>query len=78
MKKNTHLNDAVEKAISDYFAALEDQSSCNLYQLFLREVEAPMLKVVMERTNDNQSKAAEMLGLNRGTLRKKLKDYNII
>ncbi|MCL4165133.1 UNVERIFIED_CONTAM: hypothetical protein GTU68_007432 [Idotea baltica] len=44
----------------------------------MKEVEAPLLKVVMRETNQNQSTAAQVLGLNRGTLRKKLKEYDLL
>ena len=46
--------------------------------MVLREVERPLLEVVMQKTNGNQSRAAEVLGINRNTLRKKLKLYQLI
>jgi len=72
------LSDAVAIALQDYFDHLEEETTTDLYELFLREVEAPMLKVVMERNGSNQSAAAQVLGLNRGTLRKKLKEHKLI
>jgi len=48
---------------------------CNLYQLIVEEVEAPLFRTVMEMTRYNQSKAARVLGVSRGTLRTKLKRY---
>jgi len=77
-KGATSLSEAVTIAVEDYFNHLEDEKTTDLYQLVLGEVEAPMLKVVMQRTNYNQSNAAELLGINRGTLRKKLKEYKLI
>lgn len=77
-KKAQSLSDAVSIALQDYFDHLEEETTTDLYDLFLREVEAPMLKVVMERTRSNQSAAAQVLGLNRGTLRKKLKEHKLI
>ena len=50
----------------------------DLYQMVLAEVEAPLLEAVMRYTGDNQSQASEILGLNRGTLRKKLKHYGLL
>lgn len=49
-----------------------------MYQLVLSEVEAPLLEQVMKYTRNNQTKASTMLGLNRGTLRKKLKQYGLL
>jgi len=77
-KKAQSLSDAVAIALQDYFDHLEEEATTDLYELFLREVEAPMLKVVLERTRSNQSAAAQILGLNRGTLRKKLKEHKLI
>lgn len=62
----------------NYFAHLDGADVTDVYQFVLSEVEAPLLKTVLEHAQGNQSKAAEILGLNRGTLRKKLKDYNLI
>jgi len=49
-----------------------------VYEMVLAEVEAPMLETVLEYTRGNQTLAAEVLGLNRGTLRKKLKRYDML
>ena len=49
----------------------------DLYQLVIGEVEKPLFKAVLRYTNGNQSEAAEILGINRGTLRKKLKQYGL-
>ena len=72
------LKDTVEEAIKKFLIDLGDQPLINLHEIFLEEVEAPLLKAVMERTDNNQSKAAILLGLSRGTLRKKLKQYGLI
>jgi Fis family transcriptional regulator len=56
---------------------LDGHEPAHLYQLVLQEVERPLLESVMEYTRGNQSKASIVLGLNRGTLRKKLKQYDI-
>lgn len=71
------LRHYVEQALNHYFAYLGDENTTNLYELVLAEVEIPLLKSVLQRTNGNQSKAAQILGMNRGTLRKKLKAYNL-
>ena len=72
------LRHSVEQAMRNYFAHLEGQPASNLYQMVLAEVEAPLLEAVMAYTQDNQSQASEILGLNRGTLRKKLKTYGML
>ena len=72
------LRDCVEKAVSNYFQHLEGQDVTHVYDMVLSEVEAPMLEVVMKYTRHNQTKAANVLGLNRGTLRKKLKQYGLL
>jgi len=71
------LRNCVEDAIDDYFTHLGGHPVGDLYQMVLAEVEHPLLTCVMKQVNGNQSKAAEMLGINRGTLRKKLKTYGI-
>ncbi len=72
------LRQCVEYALQVYFADLDGQPTNDLYNLVLKEVEAPLLEAVMKYTRNNQSKTAEMLGLNRGTLRKKLKHYDLL
>lgn len=71
------LRHSVEQALHHYFQHLGDEDAANLYALVLAEVEIPLLKAVLMRTNGNQSKSAQILGINRGTLRKKLKQYNL-
>ncbi len=72
------LRDNVDKALKSYFSHLDGQPITDLYQLVLAEVEAPLLESVMSYTKDNQTKASTILGLNRGTLRKKLKQYGML
>ena len=71
------LSECVEVAIKDYFKQLDGHHTTNLYDMLLAEVEAPMLKATLEHTRGNQCRAAEMLGISRGTLRKKLKTYGL-
>lgn len=68
----------VERIVRDYFLTLGDESPTDLYELILKEVELPLLTVVLEKTRGNQTKCAQILGLNRGTLRKKLRCYNLM
>lgn len=72
------LRDTVEQAVTGYFKHLEGQDVTDVYEMVLAEVEIPLLEVVMKYTRHNQTKAAQVLGLNRGTLRKKLKQYGLL
>ena len=72
------LKDEVRKAMNRYFNQLDQKNiPIDVYQLVLNEVEPPLLYAVMDFSNNNQSKAAKILGINRTTLRTKLKQYNI-
>ena len=71
------LRDLTEEAVRGYFAKLNGHKVVDLYDLVLREVEEPLFRSVMEYTDGNQSRAAEVLGINRGTLRKKLRIYGL-
>ncbi len=76
--KQVSISDSVEQAVRHYFALLNGEQTTNLYQVIIHEVEKPLLRVVLEQAGGNQSKCAEILGLNRGTLRKKLIQYDLI
>ena len=78
MPQHESLRQRVERALEQYFQTLDGQPANDLYQLVLSEVEAPLLEAVLSYTRNNQSKSPEMLGLNRGTLRKKLKQYDLL
>jgi Fis family transcriptional regulator len=67
----------VQQALRNYLAQLNGQEVIELYDMVLSEVEAPMLDVIMQYTRGNQTRAAVMMGINRGTLRKKLKRYGM-
>ena len=72
------LSEATNQAISDYLALLENHDTTNLYRQVVDEVERPLLEVIMKHTRGNQSKAAMCLGLNRATLRTKLKRHGLL
>lgn len=74
----TPLGQQVAEALRIYFHNLGGQAPSNLYDLVLREVEPPLLERVMHFAEGNQTKAAAILGINRGTLRKKLLRYDLI
>lgn len=72
------LRHCVEIALHNYFAQLDGQMVSGVYEMVLAEVEAPLLQAVLEYTRDNQTLAASVLGLNRGTLRKKLRRHGLL
>ena len=71
------LRESVEDAINSYFQQLDGHPAGELYKMVMEEVEEPLFRSVLEYTGGNQSKASELLGINRGTLRKKLKMYGL-
>ena len=75
--QNNKLSDQVRKSIESYFNDLNGEMPCNVYQLVLAEMEKPLLEVVMDYSEQNQSKASKILGINRNTLRKKLENYQL-
>lgn len=72
------LREAVDVAMRRYFDHLDGGTVTDLYAMVMAEVEAPLMAAVMDYTQGNQTRAAEILGLNRGTLRKKLKQHDLI
>lgn len=72
------LRKHTEEALSQYFRTLNGDRPGDLYDLVMSEVEEPLFRAVMDYTQGNQSQAAGILGINRGTLRKKLKTYSLI
>jgi Fis family transcriptional regulator len=77
-KSSKPLHKHAEDALNQYFASLNGDRPGDLYDLVIGEVERPLFKVVLDYTDGNQSKAAGILGINRGTLRKKLRSYSLI
>ncbi len=71
------LRNEVKKAVRNYLQTLNGQDSTEVYELVLSELEKPLLEEIMTYTRGNQTRAANMLGINRGTLRKKLKKYGM-
>ena len=69
---------AVDDTIVDYLRLLEGQPIEDLYAMVLAQVEPPLLRPVMAHVGNNQSKAARLLGLSRGTLRTKLSQYGLL
>ena len=77
MEKKTDIPDCVNQSLDQYFKDLNGENPTNVYDMVGGLVEKPLLTYIMGRSKGNQSKAAEILGLNRNTLRKKLKQHKI-
>ena len=77
-KNKQPLHKHTEDALKDYFRNLNGDLPGDLYDLVIGEVERPLFKAVLDYTEGNQSQAAGILGINRGTLRKKLRSYSLI
>ena len=72
------LSVQVEKSLEKYFKELDGELPINMYTMVLKEVEQPLLEITKKQCNGNQTHASKMLGLNRGTLRTKLKEYKML
>jgi Fis family transcriptional regulator len=77
MSDNCKLGRAVKESLDDYFMHLDGEPPHAVYDMVLGCVEKPLLSYIMLKVGGNQSKAAEILNINRNTLRKKLQQYNI-
>lgn len=77
-QSNPTLREHVAISMQQYLKQMQGQPLNDVYDLVLTQVEEPLLRAIMEHTRNNQTKAAKVLGLNRGTLRKKLKRYNLL
>ncbi len=73
-----HIQDVVKKSLEKYFRDLGEQEPSDMYEMVISSVEKPLLEAVMSRAEGNQSHAAEMLGINRNTLRKKLQQHDLL
>jgi Fis family transcriptional regulator, factor for inversion stimulation protein len=75
--RDVPLRNHAERALNDYFASLNGHRPAHLYELVIREVEEPLFRAVLDYAEGNQSRAAVILGINRGTLRKKLRELGL-
>ena len=75
-KKN--IEECVRESLQSYFRDLGGETPDGMYDMLVRVVERPLLEVVMQQADNNQSRAAEWLGLNRNTLRKKLVEHKLL
>ena len=74
----TNLEECVRASLESYFQDLDGLKPDGMYAMMVRVVEKPLLEVVMQHAEHNQSRAAEWLGLNRNTLRKKLVEHKML
>ena len=72
-----HLGGCVEKALTNYFDDLGGQDTSDLYELVISRVEKPLFEIVLNQYNGNITRAAQALGLNRGTVLGRLKKYGL-
>lgn len=72
------LSNSVRQALQQYFAKLDGSQPADLYDMVMAEVEKPLLEMVLKLTNGNQSRAAIIMGISRGTLRKKMAIYGLL
>ncbi|MCB1977792.1 MAG: Fis family transcriptional regulator [Burkholderiaceae bacterium] len=73
-----HIDACVRESLNSYFRDLNGEPPDGMYDMLVRAVEKPLLEVVMSHADNNQSRAAEWLGLNRNTLRKKLLEHKLL
>ncbi|AZV92853.1 MULTISPECIES: helix-turn-helix domain-containing protein [Kerstersia] len=78
MSKQDVLEECVRTSLERYFADLEGDAPQNMWNMVMTAVERPVLEVVMKQAGGNQSRASEMLGITRNTLRKKLQAHSLI
>lgn len=81
MTKSTHnhsLSAQVTTTLESYFETLDKESATDVYEMVIQQVEKPLIEFVLTKTDQNQSKSAQILGINRNTLRKKMQKYNLI
>lgn len=78
MSSNDLIADAIRTALEQYFQHLDGETASGVYDMVLCRVEKPMLEIVLREADNNQTRAAEMLGINRNTLRKKLTEHGLL
>ena len=77
MKRENEIATCVRKAMDDYFQHLDGEKPGAIYEMVVHCVEKPLLEMILHHAEGNQTRAAELLGLNRNTLRKKMKIHGI-
>ena len=77
MNRGNELHEAVKRSLERYFKDMDGEKPTSIHDMVLRNVEKPMIELVLAHAKGNQSLAAEMLGINRNTLRKKMQQLRI-
>jgi Fis family transcriptional regulator, factor for inversion stimulation protein len=77
-KPQPPIDEAVRASLEKYFRSLEGAQAGEVYDMVIKAVERPMLQMIMQRADGNQLRASEILGINRNTLRKKLKAHGMM
>ena len=72
------IDECIRESLNDYFHDMDGEEPNGMYDMLLNAVEKPLLEVVMQHDEQNQSRAADWLGLNRNTLRKKLLEHKLL
>ena len=76
--RSNEIADAVVRTLDQYFRDLDGEKPAAIHDMVIRNVERPMLEFILQQAKGNQTVAADMLGINRNTLRRKLLDHKII
>ena len=77
LRKKDPVCQCVRRSLKRYFKDMNGEEPSNVYQMVITEIEKPLLEVVMEQSDSNQTRASRVLGINRNTLRKKLRQYKL-
>ena len=78
MTRPNEIAESIRRTLDQYFRDLDGEKPAAIYDMVIRNVERPMLEFVLNQANGNQTVAAEMLGINRNTLRRKLTEYELL
>ena len=78
MDRPHDISACINGALSTYFANLDGETPAAIYDMVIKSVERPMIEVILQQAGGNQTLAAEMLGINRNTLRKKITEYRLL
>jgi len=77
-RKAASLSEQVTVTLEAYFNTLEEQQASDVYEMVLQQVEKPLIEFVLQQADNNQTHAANVLGINRNTLKKKMQKYDLV
>jgi Fis family transcriptional regulator len=77
MIEETEIAACMRRSLNRYFKDLDGETPSEIYSMVLGAMEKPLLAYILDRSEGNQTRAAEMLGINRNTLRKKMREYGL-